>query len=357
MPPPPIKLTTPPTGLPHNSLILITGVNGLIAIHIADQCLAFGYRVRGTVRDLSRDSWLIPLFTSRYGANRFQLLEVPDLAVPGIWTEHLKGVSGVVSVAGYVKLGVGDGEELDKAVEAEMRIYSELFRAADESTKGGDNRGVKAFVFTSSAWAAWAPQLGVKSVVTEESWNEEAVRITADKKLSRQEKGRSPFMTSKVRAEKAFWDWVEKNKPSFRVNAILPDTVIGSLFDGGKQDNSPGVVGWVYRGEKTDMMNSFTPQWFVNATDNARLYVGALAMDDADGWRVFGCGERFNCKMILDVLKKIDDTGKTDWVELEDPGLELSDIGSDKGLRLLRFLGQEKWTGLEETVRDVVNGV
>ena len=77
----PIKLTNPI--IAPGSLILVTGVNGLIASHIADQLLAAGYRVRGTVRDLARSSWMTPLFESRHGPGHFELIQVANLAEPG----------------------------------------------------------------------------------------------------------------------------------------------------------------------------------------------------------------------------------------------------------------------------------
>lgn len=229
----------------------------------------------------------------------------------------------------------------------ETSIYGGgLFRAAGETnTKTGDE--VKAFIFTSSAWAAFSPKAGVERVVTETSWNEEDVAISCDEKLTRPKKGVSPFVASKVRIEKILWDWEETGKPSFRVNAILPNVVIGPLFDGDRQSGGKaGIMRMIYKEENMKAVKAMPPQWFVDARDNARLYVVALAIEEANGWRVFGCGERFSWRMVLDNLKKIDETGKTDWVEMEDRGLDLSDIRCDKGVRLLRFLGQEGWTGL-----------
>jgi uncharacterized protein YbjT (DUF2867 family) len=40
--------------LEHGSLILVTGVNGLLGSHVADQLLHAGYKVRGSVRDPQR---------------------------------------------------------------------------------------------------------------------------------------------------------------------------------------------------------------------------------------------------------------------------------------------------------------
>lgn len=66
--------------LPEGSLILVTGVNGFIGSHIADQILLAGYRVRGIVRNAQKNAWMTAFFDGQYGKGKFQLMEVKDLA-------------------------------------------------------------------------------------------------------------------------------------------------------------------------------------------------------------------------------------------------------------------------------------
>lgn len=40
--------------IPKDSLVLVTGINGYLGSHVADQFLEAGYRVRGTTRDLKK---------------------------------------------------------------------------------------------------------------------------------------------------------------------------------------------------------------------------------------------------------------------------------------------------------------
>jgi len=77
--------------LPTDSLILITGVNGFLGSHIANQFLLAGYRVKGTVRNLKKSTSLQELFNERYGQGGFELVEVEDLSVPGSFDPHLQG--------------------------------------------------------------------------------------------------------------------------------------------------------------------------------------------------------------------------------------------------------------------------
>lgn len=78
--------------LPAGSLILVTGVNGLIGSHVADQVLSYGYKVRGTVRNLKDNSWMVPFFEDKFGVEGiFELIEVREMAVDGSFDEAMKG--------------------------------------------------------------------------------------------------------------------------------------------------------------------------------------------------------------------------------------------------------------------------
>ncbi len=73
------------------SLVLVTGANGYIASHIADQLLEAGYKIRGTVRDAKKSSWLQELFDKKYGSGKFEMVVVEDMKVPGAFDEATKG--------------------------------------------------------------------------------------------------------------------------------------------------------------------------------------------------------------------------------------------------------------------------
>lgn len=80
--------------LPKGSLILVTGVNGYVGSHVADQFLRFGYKVRGTVRDTEKSAWIDTYFDQKYGAGNFELVGVEDLSNPDALKEVLGGKHG-----------------------------------------------------------------------------------------------------------------------------------------------------------------------------------------------------------------------------------------------------------------------
>lgn len=97
-------MSTPETTLPPGSWILITGANGFIASHTALQFLQRGYRVRGTVRSLTKASWLLthPLFKPYADNGCLELFVVPDMVVPGAFDEAVKGMSAVAHIASVI---------------------------------------------------------------------------------------------------------------------------------------------------------------------------------------------------------------------------------------------------------------
>lgn len=77
--------------IPKGATVLVTGANGLLGSHIADQFLEYGYNVRGTVRDTEKNAWLAQLFEKNHGPGRFELFKVPDMTAEGAYNEAVKG--------------------------------------------------------------------------------------------------------------------------------------------------------------------------------------------------------------------------------------------------------------------------
>lgn len=86
-------MTIENSALPRDSVVLITGVNGLVGSHVADQVLLHGYKVRGAVRNAKKNEWMVDFFGSRYGQDKFELVEIPDLTKEGAFVEAVKGRS------------------------------------------------------------------------------------------------------------------------------------------------------------------------------------------------------------------------------------------------------------------------
>lgn len=93
--------TFPDTIIPLGSLILITAANGLIASDIVDTLVAHHYRVRGTVRSLSRAraQWMLSLFSQKYGNDALELVEVPSITAPDCYDAAIHGAAALIHTA------------------------------------------------------------------------------------------------------------------------------------------------------------------------------------------------------------------------------------------------------------------
>lgn len=85
----PLKINNPV--IPKGEIIVVTGANGYIGGHVADQFLAAGYKVRGTCRSKSRSACVQELFDQRYGKGQFEFYETPDMTQDGTYDEVVKG--------------------------------------------------------------------------------------------------------------------------------------------------------------------------------------------------------------------------------------------------------------------------
>lgn len=79
--------------IPTDSIVLVTGINGYLGSHVADQLLQAGFRVRGTTRALSKASPLKKLWNDKYGPDKVDLVVIEDMAIPGAFDEAIQGLS------------------------------------------------------------------------------------------------------------------------------------------------------------------------------------------------------------------------------------------------------------------------
>jgi nucleoside-diphosphate-sugar epimerase len=193
--------------------------------------------------------------------------------------------------------------------------------------------------------------------VGEWTYNEEAVRVAEDEGISVEEKGIRPFMASRVLVEKKVWEWVASEKPGFRFNSVLPDFVMGPILEPEKQSASTaGFVRGLWEGDGRAIatVRHIEPQWFIDARDNGRLFVAALVSPGVEGERVFGCAGRFSFPEVVEILRR-EFPGKEGLPDLEDVGEDMTVVLPRKrALELLRSVGQEEWTPLVQSVRDLV---
>ncbi|KAK3649369.1 hypothetical protein LTR56_006456 [Elasticomyces elasticus] len=320
------------------STVLVTGVNGFIASHVADQLLQAGYKVRGTVRSLSKADYLYKIFDPKFGEGKFEAVTVPDMVGDAAFDDAVRGVSGIVHLASVVTFSDKFDEVVPPTVKGALNV---LTSASKES-------GVKSVVYTSSSTAALTPEPNKKIVITSDSWNDAAVNA------ARNDPNVDPYSVyaaSKTEGERAIWKAVEQTKPPFQVAAVLPNANFGAVLQpGGEMSASTGAWPAQLFTGKTGILNpmDLPPQWFVDVQDDARLHVAALIDPSCNGKRIFAFAKPYTCNEILAIFRKAYPDRK--FMEDRDMGEDLSTVPSEEAEALLKKHYGKGWTSLEESV-------
>ena len=78
--------------IPSGSTVLVTGVNGYIGSHVADQLLSAGYKVRGTVRSNEKGKIIAEALERRHGSkNGFSYIIVEDMSTEAAFHDAVQG--------------------------------------------------------------------------------------------------------------------------------------------------------------------------------------------------------------------------------------------------------------------------
>lgn len=80
------------TTIATSERVLVTGINGFIASHVADQILSAGFNVRGTVRTLEKGENVRKVLEERYGSGRIEIVAVENMAIAGAFDDATKGL-------------------------------------------------------------------------------------------------------------------------------------------------------------------------------------------------------------------------------------------------------------------------
>lgn len=193
----------------NSSPILVTGASGFIAIHTIVQLLEQGYKVRGTIRSLSKESEVRETISTYVQANDRLEFMPADLNQDAGWDEAVSGVDYVLHVASPFPMFEPKYEDelIVPAVQGTLRVL----RAAHTA-------GVKRVVQVSSNAAVSVGHSGDNRTFTEADWSKVENSIGA-------------YFKSKTLAERAAWEFINgaENARNMEMVAINPPFVLGPI--------------------------------------------------------------------------------------------------------------------------------
>lgn len=270
------------------------------------QLLERGHRVRGTVRSEEKGEYLRKLF-SRH-SDKFTYVIADDLESPGAFDEAAKGVDGVLHTASPFHLNA-EGKALtalvNPAVNGTKNVLSSIHKAG----------GVKRVVITSSF--ASISKCGERLfnghailtepveknqklpyTFTEKDWNE-SDPVESEKEGNKQVPI-GAYRASKTLAERAAWEFVESNSPSFDLATINPPLVLGPIIHqckGPESLNTSAQATW-------NLIHGGVPGAgsAVDVRDAAQAHVEALVRPDAGGQRFAPTIGHYNWKQCADII-------------------------------------------------------
>lgn len=342
--------------VPKGSLVVVTGANGVIASHVVDQLIKAGYRARGTVRSKARCAWMIDHFDSKYGPGKFELVEVPEMAVDDAFDEAVKGATGFIHMATPVGTGADPNAVIPMVIKGTIAA---LEAAAKEP-------GLKRVVLTSSSGACSAPKPNQEFTIDTNTWNEESVAAAwAPPPYEGASRVSEVYFASKTQGEQAAWEWMKSHSPSnFTLNAVLPNANFGPVISAAHQGYGT-TLGWIralwtnFDGldeQQRAGLLAQPPQHYVNIVDDALLHIAALVYSDVQDERLMAFAYPYNWNDLLAGLRKLSSPERILMDDMAELGRDVSRVTNERAEELLRRISGHGWTGLEETIQQAVSG-
>jgi dihydroflavonol-4-reductase len=233
--------------------VLVTGISGFIAKHVALALIRKGYDVRGTLRSKSRADEVRAAVANHGGdARRLSFIEA-DLGSDAGWAEAVRGCRYVQHVASPFPMAQPKDREalVPSARDGALRV---LRAALDE--------GVERIVLTSSMVAMmYRPDRPAEVRVGEADWTDPEWGPL------------SAYIVSKTRAERAAWDFVAERRSRERLVVVNPGFVLGPPLDR-TTGTSLDVVRLILTGKYPAVPPSAYP--VVDVRDVADLHVAAM---------------------------------------------------------------------------------
>ncbi len=266
----------------NNTVVLVTGGSGFIATYCILQLLNEGYAVRTTVRSVTRETEVRAMLKQGNVVPGYHLSFVEaDLSKDDGWAEAVRDCTYVLHIASPTPL-------------KEYKHEDELIIPAREGVlrvlRAAKNASVKRVVLTSSFGAiGFGHSKSRRTPFTEKDWTSVDAKTPA-------------YQKSKALAEKAAWEFIQKEGGSLELATVNPVGVLGPVLSA-DFSHSIEMTRRMLDGEVAACPK--ISSCYVDVRDVADLHIRAMVHPAAKGERFLAAtGKSLSMLDLARVLKK-----------------------------------------------------
>ncbi|KAL3675231.1 hypothetical protein R1sor_025179 [Riccia sorocarpa] len=272
--------------------VAVTGANGFIATWVVKVLLERGYTVRGTTRNPD-DSTKVEHLWKLPGAKEQLTLHKAHLLEDGAFDDVFAGVDGIFHIASPVIIKFDDPEKeiILPAVNGTLNVLSSAVKAGT----------VKRVVLTSSTFAVCVSEAALfpsqPSLVVDESW-------WSDEEWAL--KSQRWYAVSKIRAEKAAWNFM-KDRKDFDMVVMNPTLVVGPILQNTLNASSGDILSFL-NGTFKELPARGQPVGIVHVKDVAMAHILGYENSSANGrYNVAGeaGGQCMTWAEVADILRML----------------------------------------------------
>ena len=265
----------------NEKTVLVTGGSGFIATHCILQLLNAGYQVKATIRLLTREPEVRAMLQQGgvEAGNRLSFIAA-ELASDTNWQEAVSGCTYVLHVASPTPLN--DYKHEDEMIIPAREGVLRVLRAARAA-------GVKRVVLTSAVGAIIYGHKPQTIPFTENDWTVTTGKVPA-------------YQKSKTLAERAAWEFIEKEGGQLELSVVNPVGVLGPVL-GSDYSHSIHFLQNMMEGKMPGCpkVNSS----YVDVRDVADLHLRAMTNPAAKGQRFIAtAGESIWMVEVAKILKQ-----------------------------------------------------
>lgn len=332
--------------------VLLTGGSGFIAAHVLDQLIQKGYSVVTTVRSTAKADRIRAAY-SKIGRDRLDFVIVEDIAQNNAFDDAVVSsppFEAVIHTASPFHFNVTNVQQdlLDPAIKGTTGLLKSIVKNAPT---------VKYVVITSSFASVVNPFKGSwpAHTYTERDWNP----ITLEQASEDIPNG---YRASKTFAEKAAWEFMQQEKPSFTLTTLCPPQVFGPVISHldslDSLNTSNKVIRDLTQGKFKPKIPPNATFYWVDVRDLARCHILALERPQAANERFLVTTGRFCNKDLVEIVRKHHDRFRDQLPAEDSEGGTYPEGGLYKvdNSKVVEKLGIE-WTQLPDTVVATVNSL